>query len=377
MMRFIGSQDSSSARALTAIRTNSPLPTKKGRKRLHEALCRFMRPVAAFSFDSRYVQLVTLKIDSNPISSEHPFYMVRALRAIDGPPASWDVHSFIWRDTRCLEFIHSRPLGQSSVAALHRDPLDFYLPLESAESPNSWFSECNAALTVGSGAHNHMYMMDYRDLGGAAYLSKYLVKNNLKPEKSLSILYEAIRHVNKHPSIAADARSDPGTRRMIHIVQRVLNSSRGAIELSMPLLLGSLLGMKQFETSYSFKSVFLTDAVDYVKRLLRNVATSGGEWDEVDAVAEEPEEETANVDGTVEGDEPGEFEDEDEQAQLARDSNGQMRFVSQKIDYAFRDARLVEWNLVEFSVTFYKVPNKRPADAMDPASSAPPGRTSF
>ena len=320
----------------------------KGHKRLKEALCRFIRPVPAFSFGARYVQLVMLELQ-NP-SSQGPRYTVRALRGVEAPPLG-DAWSLIRRETRCLEFQHARPAVTASLPSLPDDAS--YYPLEDGQDPNCWFVECSAPITVGTGAHNNIQQLDGRDLGAAAYMSKYLVKNNLKPEKSLSILYEALQHVAKYPSVAAAAESaTPSARRIIHIVERVLNSTRGAIELSMPLILGSLLGMRQFETSHSFRSVFLADAVEYVRQHNRVGAAADAEVAEPSALGDDDRDDVDEV-----GVEAGENDYDEAQADLTRDSNGRLRFVSQKTDYAYRDARLADWNLAEFSTTFYKVPN--------------------
>jgi hypothetical protein len=286
-----------------------------------------------------------LEIESSSLQTG-PTYTVRALRTIENP--SGDIWSFIRRDGRCLEFLHARPAGRFPSAGL---PVDPYYPLEDGHDPNCWFIECSVPLTVGTGAHNNVQKMYGRDLGGAAYMSKYLVKNNLKPEKSLSILYEALQHVARYPSVAADAAADPASRRIIHIVERVLNSTRGAIELSMPLILGSLLGMAQFETSHPYKSVFLADAVGYVRQRDRARA---------DTVTSEIDDELDGI-AADDVDEIGPEDDDEAQVVLARDSRGRVRFVSQKTDFAYRDALLADWNLAEFSITFYKVPNDRSA----------------
>jgi hypothetical protein len=143
-----------------------------------------------------------------------PTYAVRALRSIEQSPTTWDLSSFIQRETRCLEFLHARPAEGALTDALPAGP---YLPLEAGQDPNCWFIECSAPISVATGAHNNAQMMDGRDLGGAAYMSKYLavVKNNIKPEKSLSILYEALQHVARYPSVAPDSAADPASRRII------------------------------------------------------------------------------------------------------------------------------------------------------------------
>jgi hypothetical protein len=340
------SNDPSSV-ALATLRSQSiaPRPHNSGQRRLKESLCRFIRPVPAFSFQPQYVQLVMLEINS-PLQGSS--YVVRALRGVEAPPIGHRL-SLISKESRCLEFQFARPASSGST---NTDPSQSqYFPLEEGKDPNCWFVECNQAITVGTGAHNNIQQLDGRDLGGAAYMSKYLVKNNLRPEKSLSILYEALQHVARYPSVASDAAADPSSRRIIHIVERVLNSTRGAIELSMPLILGRLLGMQQFETSHSYKSVFLSDAVSLVRQRLRGIPleTHDSIGEIRDTSARNDEE--AFVPEVVAED------NEEAHAELTRDRAGRLALVSQKIDYLYRDVQLADWNLVEFVITFYKCPN--------------------
>jgi hypothetical protein len=335
-----GPADPSSA-ALATLRSQSEAAPslKRGQKRLKETLCRFIRPVPAFSYPPQYVQLVMLDLESP--SAVGPVYVVRALRGIEALPLG-HAFSLISKERRCLEFQFARPSNGSGSPDLSQSP---YFPLEDGQDPNCWYIECSRAITVGTGAHNNVQHLDGRDLGGAAYMSKYLVKNNLKPEKSLSILYEALRHVARYPSVAPDVEADPASRRLVHIVERVLNSTRGAIELSMPLILGRLLGMQQFETTHSYRSIYLTDAVGFVRKRSRGLDSAPPMADET------PNEDEAFVPGIVADD------IEEAQGDLARDGSGRLALVSQKIDYLYRDALLADWNLAEFAITFYKCPN--------------------
>jgi hypothetical protein len=341
-----------SSLALATIRSESlapPRPNAAG-KRLKESLCRFIRPVPAFPYAPQYVQLVMLEVESS--GSRGPTFVVRALRGVEAPPIGQGL-SLISREGRCLEFQFARPAATPSAEQdLFHGP---YLPLEDGVDPNCWFIECNRAITVGTGAHNNIQLLDGRDLGGAAYMSKYVVKNNLKPEKSLSILYEALQHVARYPSVLLESSADQAARRLIHIVQRVLNSTKGAIELSMPLILGKLLGLQQFESSHVTKSVYLADAVGFVRQIAKRRSSAEPEEMRGDAAPSDTE---AYVPGLVADND----DDDDAHGDLARDRTGRLSFVSQKLDYFYRDELLAKWNFAEFNITFYKVLNESARD---------------
>jgi hypothetical protein len=97
--------------------------------------------------------------------------------------------------------------------------------------------------------------------------------------------------------------------------------------------------MRQFDSSHAYKSVFLADAVAYARASasIGQLPDDASDGEGNDAI------------GADDGDEPP--------ADLARDSAGALRFVSQKLDYAYRDPLLSGWSFCEFGITFYKAPN--------------------
>jgi hypothetical protein len=107
-------------------------------------------------------------------------------------------------------------------------------------------------------------------MGSDAYIAKYLVKTERDLAQSSSLLLDAIRVSQERPSVAPDALTNEA-RPALRVLQRLINNHTRSVEIPITLCLSSLLGMQQFSSSHSCKSVWLASAVGHVERQLRSL----------------------------------------------------------------------------------------------------------
>lgn len=98
------------------------------------------------------------------------------------------------------------------------------------------------------------------------YMIKYMVKDSTVLQNAAALLVHAFKHVHKFKSVAEDAGTP--TRDAAYLVQRVVNSISGKIEVSDSLACASNLGLKSSIASHGTWLVYIGPAVSFVKRHL-------------------------------------------------------------------------------------------------------------
>ena len=129
------------------------------------------------------------------------------------------------------------------------------------QSKNGYFSPCNAIILVvcggGFGLHNNIQHVGKGGLGENSYIAKYMTKGIGTLTKSLPLLYEALQNLRQ--SVHPDALQQVH-RPAMTALQQSLNNGTKRKEFSNTLMLASLFGMQQFNSSHKFISINLNFA---------------------------------------------------------------------------------------------------------------------
>ena len=92
----------------------------------------------------------------------------------------------------------------------------------------------------------------------AHYIGPYMDKNKTSLGESIDIIYEAMEHAKKYPSIAKDTGTN--ARFVQYVVTRILNNLGSLIEIFDMQAAGALLGLN---VSLSSESYVFCDAILY------------------------------------------------------------------------------------------------------------------
>jgi hypothetical protein len=265
-------------------------------------------------------------------------------------------------DRRILALVFTRPssraaplrtfsgLAEAAADIENAAPLPGFHADDDPLDRNSWFVDSSQIVTVVTYAQNNWQLISEEGMGGDAYIAKYLVKTEIDLAQSLSLLLDAIRVSKQRPSVAPDAATNEA-RPTLRVLQRLINNHTRSVEIPITLCLSSLLGMAQFSSSHHCKSIWLASAVAFVRRQLQ-LPGPGQENNEDDADAEQ----APAARGASDDDLEWEAElDETAAGDAARDQAGNPVIVIQAVDYAYRDARLADLNLLEFACLLHKV----------------------
>jgi hypothetical protein len=361
------------ASALAAAQTRSAVPAttpSPAAARMSEALCRFMMPQHSWDQQTGFCQLELVQREQDQRSGGPPAPTQRApsrrrevkIRHVVDQAPSPD------HDRRILSLIFTRPSSRDTPLRTFSGLADSAdqennLPrpprFHADDDPldrNSWFVDSSQVVTVVTYAQNNWQLISEEGMGGDAYIAKYLVKSEIDLAQSLSLLLDAIRVSQQRPSVAPDAATNEA-RPTLRLLQRLINNHTRSVEIPITLCLSSLLGMAQFSSSHNCKSVWLGSAVRHVRSQLqqqrRQVIDNedSGTDEELGVPRLVPDDDVEwemELDETVAGD-------------VARDQAGNAVIVIQALDYAYRDERLADLNLLEFACLLQKVPS-------DPAS---------
>ena len=122
------------------------------------------------------------------------------------------------------------------------------------------------------------------------YMIKYMVKDSTMLQNAAVLLVHAFKHVHKFKSVATDAGTP--IRDAQQLVQRVVNSISGKIEVSDSLACASNLGLKSSIISHSTWLVYIGPAVSFVKgHLSKSVFAKLSKEDEVPPAEDESSDE--------------------------------------------------------------------------------------
>jgi hypothetical protein len=110
------------------------------------------------------------------------------------------------------------------------------------------------------------------------YMIKYMVKDSTVLQDAAVLLIHAFKHVHKFKSVAADTGTP--LRDAIFLVQRVVNSISGNIEVSDSLACASNLGLKSSIVSHTSWLVYICPAISFVKGKLSNAVFDKSSVDE-------------------------------------------------------------------------------------------------
>jgi hypothetical protein len=189
---------------------------------------------------------------------------------------------------------------------------------------NAWLVEFNDILTASLGCNSAPYMLGATEGAKAAmfYMVKYVTKDSVELKTVLSIMADAMQHVEKYPSVAED-HEDP-ERKTKHFVQRFLNMSQ--IELSLTQACGCLLNRPAHLSSHKFQYVAYRAALQYAKTLVSARSGGGGHVEDEDV-----DEDDADVDGDDVGrDGDGNSDDDLDAEEMADIGGGHWRRVAEE-----------------------------------------------
>lgn len=358
--------------ALAAAQTHAAVPatTPSVAARISEALCRFMMPQHSWDQQTGFCQL---DLVDRPAASAGPAPHGAGVAAAPLPRREVKIRLAVAEapppddDRRILTLVFTRPSSRGSELRTfvglatddHRSaaPAQFHADDEPLDR-NSWFVDSSQVVTVVTYAQNNWQLISEEGMGGDAYIAKYMVKTQIDLAQSLSLLLDAIRVSQQRPSVAPDAATNPA-RPALRVLQRLINNHTRSVEIPITLCLSTLLGMAQFSSSHNCKSVWLGSAVKHVLQQQPSAPQQAADSEDSET-GDEPSvprlgpadelEWAAEIDETVAGD-------------VARDRAGNAVVVIQAADYAHRDERLADFNLLEFVCLLQKVciPSRCPA----------------
>ncbi len=123
--------------------------------------------------------------------------------------------------------------------------------------------EFSPALTECLGCNTAAYLLSSEEQARAAlfYLVKYMVKDTVSLGNSLPVIREAMKHVNRYESIAADAGNDSRTSNFF--MQRIVNIFTGLAEISDTQCAACLLGMKSSVSTEGYWFAFIKAAAAF------------------------------------------------------------------------------------------------------------------
>lgn len=287
---------------------------KSGQKR-----CRMRMPRGLFDKPTCVTQLYPIEVP--------PYYQI-ALK-ID-PPEKSD-NPFVSNDKRILAIEHSRPHLQDQFV------VEFNAPSLAAVGCNNNLSHLGSAMHSSPIFH---------------YITKYVHKDLMELQATLSAMFEARKMVKKYPSVAADSHTTERTS--IHILTRVLNSIAGKGEVPATLAATSLMGYSTSVFSHEFNFCFAWPAIQYVKQL----KSSSTELDAMDESKDEINEDDDEINENDENDENGELEDKFDIDDVELDGDNGLatiiqtdqglKFIQQHLSYAHRGENLHDLSLYEY-----------------------------
>ena len=209
------------------------------------------------------------------------------------------------------------------------------------------------------------------------YLVKYMNKDSVPLGNSLPVIRQALLHVNRYPSRAADADTDSRTGK--YFLERIVNGFTGLAEISDTQSAACLLGMKSYVSTESHWFMYIKGAEAYQHELQlqkEGVRDPQQAW-EVDSDFEaehdgEADQNEADILGVLDQLNTGEHFQE----MLGQDSsrgrnrfgtaqifkvNGEPVAVPQHVHYRFRGNELARLNFYEWC----GIVNVQPADLSD------------
>lgn len=120
---------------------------------------------------------------------------------------------------------------------------------------------CSQALNCNSAA----YILGGQEQAKAVlfYLLKYITKDSVELTSTISVLSEAQKHIEKHPSQAID--NDTNTRYGKYFLERIVNNLCGMMEVSDTQAASALIDMPSTLTTTNFQYCFIYPAINNVK----------------------------------------------------------------------------------------------------------------
>jgi hypothetical protein len=130
--------------------------------------------------------------------------------------------------------------------------------------PNGYFVDCNAAITVATGAQNNIVMLCESHVA-LPYTCTYSVKSiSCQIKSCLPLMQEAIRTSKIRPSVSTDTTFTKTQRETIRIWQRYVNNKIKIQEFTIKIILCSELGLLQFSHSHEYTHIFVHGAVVFI-----------------------------------------------------------------------------------------------------------------
>jgi len=225
------------------------------------------------------------------------------------------------------------------------------------------------------------------------YIAEYMSKLTGQPTQSLSLIYNARRTVEIHPSLADDRGT--GKRKAQHFFNRSVNQLRGTKEVAAPTAVLGLFEIPAQIKSHKIGHVFVSSAVDFISgndQYIANFPFMENEFGECDnndgsntdsndaektatekqvvtTATDTDDQQSSSQSETTECDDNDEDDDEDidcldDEEETVRDEpadsvyshiqapiyvtpNG-VQVVQQHIHYAHRSSQLAGWTLYEY-----------------------------
>ena len=317
--------------------------------------CRFGLPSKSFDQKSGLVQAEVMLAPDRFDRQGNPFPTELEVKLLKIPTPFPDQNHLSWPftiDKRILLLMFNRPTTSSEesrhLPSQHDSMGDIpYLTDDDPDSRNNWISDFSMAVMKGcSGTHNNVQFVARVSMGLSCYISKiYMVKGSGQSLlHTLSLLAEAYTRSRTHPSVHPDLNENP-LRPALRTLQRLINNKTKANEYSLRLIISSLLGMPQFESSHRFKSIWVHSARQQVLNRLRDTTVYRDALEGTTDVVEIDEEA------------PGEL------ARRGVGADATLVRVDQATDYSYRHHDLANYSLQEFVCCLLKVTKDRSAAA--------------
>ena len=325
-------------------------------------LCRFKLPAHAWNQLSGVIQVELLRSLDKSVPSEFRIKSTVSEK-FHNPISRWsqDQRCLIVTTTKCtsnsstirdptnLEAYHdslrsqTRATSKNSVEPIENGIFVQWNPNLDQQSKNGYFSPCNAIILVvcggGFGLHNNIQHVGKGGLGENSYIAKYMTKGIGTLTKSLPLLYEALQNLRQ--SVHPDALQQVH-RPAMTALQQSLNNGTKRKEFSLTLMLASLFGMQQFNSSHKFITVNVNFArKEFLARSSKTSVTPNDHDIEMEIQHAEAAAETENV------------------SEIVIVESNRIIPIHASTDYLFRGEDLQHLNFIEYMVLIGKEPIKK------------------
>lgn len=218
--------------------------------------------------------------------------------------------------------------------------------------------------------------------GALFYLLDYITKDSHPLSNSLTALTMARQHIEQYPSRAADTGS--ADRTALHLLQRLLNTITGMMELSATQAAALVLGHPAEMSSHGFCTVFVSAAEKFLRETCHVHTELDDEESEFAVTSDSDDDEDEAVTTSeqqwqeAEKTQPGSAREALDAAARQWDGGAVIYHVDERkvpvpqhVHYAYRGAALQRYNLYEYSALVKIVPVPRSGQVQPPAPSPP------